>query len=131
MYTYVINLIVIILVCYALVYYINLLVLSRNRLVIEKTNKVAEQLKKDYQFKVSYIERSLGIKPYEYQTISQLSEKLSEKYNTDIKHYLIYEYISNTKIHKDAYVEEYLPVDLMYDILSTISHKQELIFKFK
>lgn len=105
-------------------------------LYVKKNLKKSTSLPKDTtsaetEAKFLYVKAALGFDPYESTKVSQLFNKLSETSNTNIKHYLVYSYINEASIPGGNLVKDSLPVESLYDILANITHRQELIFKYK
>ena len=98
---------------------------------LRKQQKRDRDLQEARQHKVDYISRSLGFNPYTVSKVSQVFNKLAEKSNIDIRHYLVYQYINDNNIPGGLSPSDALPVDKLYEILTMISHRQILIFKYR
>ena len=94
----------------------------------DKLNEISNKsLEED---KLIVIKTNLGFDPYSYTKVSQLFSKLSERYNVNIFHYMVYNFINESNIPGGSSVSTALPIDVLYDLVNSISYRQKIIFKY-
>lgn len=120
----------VVLICALTIVSVNIIYSRRHTAKILLDKKEQQEKVEESERKLAFIKRALGFDPYSYTKVSQLFNKLSEKYNTDIRHYFVYKYINDNTIPGGQSVADALPVETIYLILTSISHRQGLIFKY-
>lgn len=124
----------VVLVCLLLVIVVNIVIKLRYNRKVALSTSILKNNESDLKYKIDFITRRLGFNPYDednYVKMSQVFNILVKNYNTNIYHYVLYNHINSLKTPGSGKISAIVPVETMYNVLSNISRKHELVFKYR